>query len=338
MSICKLCLTNEADKTGSHIVPHFLMKRIDSDARSRDKELGFVIDRLQSRGYFGRGVSEDRLKEVYGEVNEELIENNQIAGIVDYYFCRSCEDKLGKVESEYAKSISVFTDKNENYQSTKLEGIGFFFWSSILWRLSVQEGSGFKLSDKEEKRLRRVLHKYLPDLALNNKDLDLMDIGYIVLRSPDYNPEKPSYLHWEPNYRRPYSIMVGEYILFFYFKEAHMKDMILDFYGTHVLKSLAVFNTPFESEKVLCIGSEILEQVNKMLNLRLAGNRMLEYSSMLDELHNKLGARGKMDENVKKRILGKFKADDKPLGKRHTLESFREIVVKEMMDIYGGIL
>lgn len=30
MSKCLLCNTNEADKTGSHIIPHFLMKMIDN--------------------------------------------------------------------------------------------------------------------------------------------------------------------------------------------------------------------------------------------------------------------------------------------------------------------
>ncbi len=45
MRNCLLCYENPADKTGSHIVPHFLVKRIDNEPgqSGRDKEMGFVI-------------------------------------------------------------------------------------------------------------------------------------------------------------------------------------------------------------------------------------------------------------------------------------------------------
>ena len=37
---CLLCKYREADKTGSHIIPSFLMKRINGDGQ-RDHEVGF---------------------------------------------------------------------------------------------------------------------------------------------------------------------------------------------------------------------------------------------------------------------------------------------------------
>ncbi len=54
MKECFIC-NNEADKKGSHIVPHFLMKRIDNEegSKERDKELGFEITETGSKSYFG---------------------------------------------------------------------------------------------------------------------------------------------------------------------------------------------------------------------------------------------------------------------------------------------
>lgn len=42
MNKCLLCKQNIADKTGSHIIPSFLMKRINGNGM-RDHEIGFVI-------------------------------------------------------------------------------------------------------------------------------------------------------------------------------------------------------------------------------------------------------------------------------------------------------
>jgi hypothetical protein len=42
MDKCLLCKKKEANKTGSHIIPSFLMKRING-GRVRDHEVGFVI-------------------------------------------------------------------------------------------------------------------------------------------------------------------------------------------------------------------------------------------------------------------------------------------------------
>lgn len=37
MKNCLLCEQNPADKTGSHIVPHFLSKRIDNEVGSKER-------------------------------------------------------------------------------------------------------------------------------------------------------------------------------------------------------------------------------------------------------------------------------------------------------------
>ncbi|MGB6084903.1 hypothetical protein [Moheibacter sp.] len=110
MKKCLLCKENEPDKTGSHIVPHFLIKRIDNDdnQKGRDKELGFILGDTTTSTYFGRLIQPEKLEEVFGEVTDDLISNNKIDGIVDYYFCSDCEKKFSNIESIYAKMSCIY--------------------------------------------------------------------------------------------------------------------------------------------------------------------------------------------------------------------------------------
>lgn len=336
MNKCKLCLENEADKKGSHIVSHFLMKRINNhNSKKREKELGFVVEKLETKGYFGRGIAVEVLNEIYGEVDDELIANNKIEGIVDHYFCSKCEENLSIIESEYSKSINVFSGNYENYQSSNIPSVGFFFWASIIWRLSIQENSGFKLNTKDEKKLRRILNKYIPNLKININDVDLQDIGYKLLRNPNYDDPTSTYLHWEPNYQRPYSILINEYLLFFYFKKNHLKGLILDFYGTEELKSKSIFNTPFSIENILTISKADLKEVISKVNLRIVRIRLNEYDIILNKLHKKLGGKGEMDIYVKNQILLNIVNSDAPLGKKYSIENVKKIIADTMMDIFS---
>ena len=51
-----MCQRNDADKTGSHIIPSFLMKRINGGGQ-RDHEIGFVSRHSKTRQL--KGVRED---------------------------------------------------------------------------------------------------------------------------------------------------------------------------------------------------------------------------------------------------------------------------------------
>ena len=79
MNTCKLCLTQEANKKGSHIVPHFLLKRVENikGKSARDFELGFAIGEFDTESYFGRSVPPENLEEVFGEINDEEIQANK---------------------------------------------------------------------------------------------------------------------------------------------------------------------------------------------------------------------------------------------------------------------
>ena len=66
MKKCKLCKKNEADKKGSHIIPHFLMKRIDNEIgrKGRDMEVGFSVGEFDTIPYFGRSVLPEKINDI----------------------------------------------------------------------------------------------------------------------------------------------------------------------------------------------------------------------------------------------------------------------------------
>ena len=219
------------------------MKRIINEEgnRERDKELGFKITPETTGSYFGKAVLPEKLEEIYGEVTDELIEKNDNEDVVDNYFCTSCEKRFSVIENEYSRTLKKPTKINQDYISEERPLLGFLFWSSILWRLSVQDKSGFKLKIKEENKLSRVLDKYLvlkiQDLEPKPSDPDLVaGMGYKINRSPHFSDKYSTWLHWSPEFQRPYSFIIDEYLVFFYFKKSYINGMIQNFYNSWLFR------------------------------------------------------------------------------------------------------
>ena len=336
MNKCLLCHKNLADKKGSHIVPHFLSKRVDNEegATGRDKEVGFVITPRQTTSYFGRAVLPEKLEEIYGEVTDELIENNNIDGIVDNYFCTTCETNLSVIESVYAKTVSLTPGFDKTYESTTYGFISFLFWISVLWRLSIQAQSGFKLKLKEEKRLNRILKKYLKvnlaEIQPKPSDSDLAGLGYKLLRSPHFSDNNPTLIHWQPSYERPYSIMIDEYILFFYFKPSYLKGMVLDFYGSERLKSQAEFNISTEKESIFSVPHDKYSLIIQNIKTFAAKAFDKELETNLEKIHQRLGAEGKMDLKLKLEIKKKIAESEAAIGVKLSVKNQAKIIIDVM--------
>lgn len=337
---CLIC-NKEADNTGSHIVPHFLMKRIDNEKGSseRDKEMGFVITEKDTTSYFGQSILPEKLEEIYGNVTDELIEENEIDGIVDYFFCKICESRLANLESEYAKIFQKEVTENENYKSFSNGFVAFMFWTSVIWRLSIQPDNDFRLKPKEEKRLQRILSKYLKDkigdIKPKDKDPDIKNLGYKLLRSPEYSKNNFTFLNIIPTYRRPYSILIDEFIIFYYFKESYLKGMIQDFYGSEKIKTKAIFNTPYFEEKTYRVSDTELKDVIDLMIIRGAELRYDYLNSILDQLHQRLGGKGQsMYPQLKSIVIKNLLENDEKLGKRDTIPNQIKIITNTIMDYH----
>jgi hypothetical protein len=269
---------------------------------------------------------------LFGDVTDELILVNTIDGIVDYYFCSDCEKKLSILENEYAKTINGKTQINNNYQSTLNSNFSFLFWVSIFWRLSIEIDSGFKLKEKDEKKLKNILKKYLTKTAdIQNLDLNdviLNDIGYKIVRSPHFSDKNYTWLHWSTSSERPYILMIDEYIIYFYFKKNHLKGIKFNFYGSEEHNINAYFNTPFYGEFIFGVPHDEYEVICKNVTNFGVKKRFEFIDKKLDEIHSLIGGHGKhMYPKYKQEIFRRIANSEQLLGQKGTTEEYINIII-----------
>lgn len=178
MDNCLLCQRNDADKTGSHIVPSFLMKRINGGGK-RDHEIGFVMRNCTVNTYFGRDIYEEQRTTITS--NEEKLYSRDNYDVKDYILCKKCENYFSGLESKYAVSLNLKFDLSANVINTKVTPAeALLFWCSIVWRASVTGHLGSRLNPDLEERLRTAL-------ASNN--IDGLNIHYALFRCKDYSSQ-----------------------------------------------------------------------------------------------------------------------------------------------------
>ncbi len=158
---CMLCKRNEADETGSHMVPNCLVERlfsIDGDkGRERAVIERFILGRGVQATYLGRDIFEDlhepliNRRQREDEMAEEYRLHNPLT--FDYFFCHDCEKRLAKIES-------LYSDIRRRSQKSYDTAIPYLFWMSVTWRMSISK-MGIMLSAQHEEKYRRILDRAL---------------------------------------------------------------------------------------------------------------------------------------------------------------------------------
>lgn len=332
MENCKLCLVNKADKSGSHIVPHFLMKRIDNEygTKERDRDLGFTIRDIETTSHFGRSVQPEKLREIYGELSEEEKGNYKSPYVVDNFFCSACESKFSQIENEYSKSLKVKTaDSNIKPQ------IGLLFWISVLWRISILKNLSLILKTNEEELLRKILNRHLNpkyrniDLNIIKNDVDCLKLAYRLIRCPDFSNEKnKTVLFCSPYHKMPYSLLIDEYVLFFYFKKGQIDNLIQDFFGFEKDLKGKFINTVNTGETKILYEREVFKNCIDIVTKLFSENMREKNNLIIDDAYKVLGGQGNTISIEKKQnILERFNSN--PLGRLKLIDKIK-IVYEEM--------
>lgn len=174
---CLLCRKNKANKTGSHIIPQFLMRMVNAKVgtKGRDHEIGFNITNDGIRPYFGRSIYEEDRRRITDE--EDKITDITNLDVIDYIYCEECERLFSKYESKYAKSLNVNNLVGKFVINRKItEEEAMLFWTSVVWRIS----STSFLNDKLPQNFEDFLRKMLITGNVGN------EISYILFRSYGY--------------------------------------------------------------------------------------------------------------------------------------------------------
>ncbi len=329
MEHCKLCLKNKADNKGSHIVPHFLLKRIENleGKTKRDYEVGFTISESNAKSHFGRSVPTVKLSEIYGEITDEDLRQNIHPLVVDFYFCTNCEIRLSVIESEYAKTMQNVGEGN--YESGATGAVGLLFWISVFWRMSIHGKSGIRFQDFQEKSLRGFLDE---NLKLNRTELSKLPdfeyckqgfVSYKILRCSSFSREASTFLVLHPEFDRPYSLLIDEFVVCIAFDGAFDDFQTKDFFTINDLIELAPVNLGVGVEVVFGINSERFAQIGFAVVNSLKETKLAYFNSLLDQLHVYLGRSGaSMPLRIKAKIFEEMAKDETKLGRKYTQDEF----------------
>jgi len=330
MTKCNLCKKNFADKKGSHIVPHFMLKRIENveGKNGRDYELGFCIEEFDTKSYFGRALQQDKLEKVYGTLTDKDIEENKHPLIADNFFCAHCEKRLSALESEYSKTIE--NTGLRKYRSGVLSEIGMLFWMSILWRMFINGKSGVKLTSHENEILRKILDRTLMNsiVRIDYKKMraikELKKISYILVRCPKFSEKNPTLLFMHPDYLKPYSLVIDEYI-FFSFENDYYDIKNNDFLG--IKMNIYDFTANFinSTEEISIITDDSLKAINSAIINKMKSLRLAKIDFFFNELHIAIGGKGnEMPKEVKEQIMHELTSNEKKIGRKYTMKDLAD--------------
>lgn len=334
MAICKLCKIKEATQTGSHIIPSFLMKRIDNvqGKTKRENELGFYITDHIVKPYFGTETPTKKLEEVFGKITDEDIENHRSPDIMDHILCPECEKRFAFVESQYAETL---LKKQTTSYTTKIDkNVSFALWMSIVWRISIAGNYGIKLSYRKEENLRRLLND---NLVLKTKSVNDLKkqakqyrLSYRLLRCINYTENEGGFVFCKISPKEPVAISLGEYILFLYTRKKRKKDKGFSFFGFDEFKSVSNKNNLFEDESVFVIDTNTFKSCVKNFVQHAAKIKGMSLFKQLDLIHKQLKGIGKQMPYEMKKIIIEEMINNNTLARRFNIQSMAAALYKEV--------
>lgn len=331
---CLICNREKATKTNSHLIPSFMVAKVCSydDSGKRDKEVMFTMSPYEDKVYVG-AVPDTKLDELFDQkkltderINQEL-KNNTASK--DYIFCPKCEANLSKyLETPYAEHYS----KGKSIQSD----IAYFFWLSIVWRMSISRQFQFALSEDVESNLGECLNEYIEAAANNNRDVvrivEKCRFSYRLLRSPSYLPNGLAYIGG--NYcekTQTLSLTLGDTILCVNFDRENFElSQDYTYIGFEDVIKSAPANFGIISEQCVNVEEETFEDVMRQYVKEVASKR-LEYERVLaDAIWKKLGLPGDMPSKIFKSFIERLYSEEVKQGDRKTNERYIQVFTETL--------
>ena len=275
MSKCLLCQEREATKKGSHIIPSFFMKRINSidGCNKRDHELGFCIGLGTVDSYFGREIYEDKRRQYTND--ESRIDDRTNLDIMDNVFCPECEKLFSKYESKYSQTYNLPFDK-ALLENTKVSGAeAALFWYGVIWRASATQQFNVSLNPDFEEKLRRILL---------SEDLKDSDIYYALHYTKEYRKYNPTFALFDCK-GNVAMLIVDEFMIeFFNGEDATQSDIVL--WGMNFKCDVPNLNNGQKVERIGLLPMETFKFIN--LNILHQLIRRIDFRRKFNDMHKTL--------------------------------------------------
>lgn len=215
---CRLCLVNEANKSGAHIFSHALISKCVNvpNGKGRDKELMIGYSATgETDLYFGSAVSPEIVEKALGRAYEDADAKNNINDIVrDNEFCSVCESLFGIIESSFSKTLKAIREKGLGKISNCTE-IRLYFLIQA-WRASACNYNDWKLSANFEEKIRILVYqgcKTFQDDIPQEIVIEINEIPMILTFLETPIGDESSNLLVITNDENPYLLFMCDFIL-----------------------------------------------------------------------------------------------------------------------------
>ena len=335
---CTLCGIRPATKLNSHIIPSFMIARVCSydGSGNRDKEVMFTMSAYEDKVYTGK-IPSTIIEELFDtdKLTDERIENELKVNTAakDNIFCPECERNLSiYLESPYAEYLR---------KGRQIDGaIAYFFWMSIIWRMSISEQFNFRLPPDLEVHLQEKLLAFV-NLKEAKQDEEISKLlttclfRYRLIDSPDYLHEAAGYFGGRFDYHKNIlSLTMGDKILCVTFNEDALPDDYSYIGFEEELKGATV-NKGLYSERSVIVSTERFAQGIQRMIKETAHKRLLNEKEKADAIWQQLGLPGKgMPNEMFRLFIERLYSEDSKQGDRKTSERYVEIF-NETLQSFG---
>ena len=323
---CMICKKEKATKTNSHLIPSFMVAKVCSydGSGKRDKEVMFTMKSYEDKVYVG-AVPDTKIEELFDSekltderIDEELKDNTASK---DYIFCPTYEANLSKyLETLYAEHLHTGKPLDAN--------VSYFFWVSVVWRMSISRQFQFALPSDIEQALGDCLHEYMDAVATGQDVVAIVEkckLSYRLLRSPSYLPNGLAYLggrYWEKN--GVLTLTLGDTILCATFDNTSILEDFLYLGLEGAIKSAPV-NNGMSKENHLEVDNKVFENAMIRMVKETAFMRFCNEKAMADVIWQKVGLEGSMPDEIFVVFAQKLYSEDSKQGDRKTPERYVEI-------------
>lgn len=249
MPNCNICNKNEANQTGAHIFPAWMVaSAFNENSNPRDYEIIYAFHSLNTEiPYFGRAVQPDKINEELGrDLSDEEIKGQNNLITVDNLWCRDCENKLKIVEDYFLENVDREIEdfsKCDDTQIVELTEVSTYlvrlFLYSLIYRAAVTKFNDFKIKDNVFKRLRYFINTYIKKdlkstkefIEASEKKQELLNYPIKLVKTEQESGDTSNFVLIHNKFDKPYCFVINRYIIQFYAKESHTRSTPYIFWG-----------------------------------------------------------------------------------------------------------
>lgn len=336
---CLICKREKATKTNSHLIPSFMIAKVCSydGSGKRDKEVMFTMTSYEDKVYVG-AVPDTKLNELFNQekltderIEKELKDNTASK---DYIFCPKCETNLSKyLEAPYAE---YYTKGN-----TIQPDIAYFFWLSIVWRMSISRQFQFALPEDIELNLGECLKEYIEAVA-NKQDItpiiEKCCFSYRLLRCPSYLPNGLAYFgaRYMDN-TKILTLTLGDTILCANFDKQNIElPNDYNYLGLEDVIKSAPVNLGKDSQQCVNVENKTFEAAMLQMVIETACKRFFNEKELANKIWNAVGLPDNMPDEIFNSFMERLYSEEVKQGDRKTSERYVQ-VFNETLEDFGYI-